>query len=178
VRIANACSDPELFWSIKGGGGGSLGVITRLTLKTHELPGWFGGAFVTIAAASDAAYRRLLGGFLDLYRNRLFNPHWGESVAIRGDNTLAISMVSQGLDTRQAEDILRPFLDWVAASPRELAIVGDPRIGSIPARHWWDALASSQSSGNGEVRRSTGRVHRRCLVDRRQRAGGLVPAQL
>ena len=77
VRIANACSDPELFWGIKGGGGGSLGVITRLTLKTHELPDWFGGAFVTIAAASDAAYRRLLGGFLDLYRNRLFNPVLG-----------------------------------------------------------------------------------------------------
>ncbi|HXA24550.1 MAG TPA: FAD-binding oxidoreductase [Acetobacteraceae bacterium] len=139
VRIANACSDPELFWGIKGGGGGSLGVITRLTLKTHELPDWFGGAFVTIAAASDAAYRRLLGGFLDLYRNRLFNPYWGESVAIRSDNTLAISMVSQGLDKGQAEDIWRPFLDWVAASPRELAIVGEPRIGSIPARHWWDA---------------------------------------
>jgi FAD/FMN-containing dehydrogenase len=139
VRIANACSDPELFWGLKGGGGGSLGVITRLTLKTHELPDWFGGAFMTIAAASDAAYRRLIGEFLDLYRNRLFNPYWGESVAIRSDNTLAISMVSQGLDKGQAEDIWRPFLDWVAASPRELSIVGDPRIGSMPARHWWDA---------------------------------------
>jgi FAD/FMN-containing dehydrogenase len=139
VRIANACSDPELFWGIKGGGGGSLGVITRLTLKTDELPDWFGGTFVTIAAASDAAYRRLLGGFLDLYRNRLFNPYWGESIAIRGDNTLAISMISQQLDKGQAEDIWRPFLNWVAASPRELAIVGDTRIGSIPARHWWDA---------------------------------------
>jgi FAD/FMN-containing dehydrogenase len=139
VRIVNACSDPELFWGIKGGGGGSLGVITRLTLKTHELPDWFGGAFVTIAAASDAAYRRLLGGFLDLYRNRLFNPYWGESIATLGDNALAISMVSQGLDKGQADDIWRLFLDWVAATPRELAIVGDPRIGSIPARHWWDA---------------------------------------
>ena len=26
VRIVNACSDPELFWGIKGGGGGSFGV--------------------------------------------------------------------------------------------------------------------------------------------------------
>ena len=98
VRIVNACSDPELFWGIKGGGGGSLGVVTRLTLKTHDLPDWFGGAFMTIAAASDAAFRRLIGGFIDLYRNRLFNPYWGESVAFRHDNTLAISMVSQGLD--------------------------------------------------------------------------------
>ena len=48
-------------------------------------------------------------------------------------------MVSQQLDKGQAEDIWRPFLDWVAASPRELAIVAEPLIGSIPARHWWDA---------------------------------------
>jgi hypothetical protein len=37
VRIANACKDPELFWAIKGGGGGSFGVVTRVTLKTHGL---------------------------------------------------------------------------------------------------------------------------------------------
>jgi FAD/FMN-containing dehydrogenase len=38
VRIANACTNPDLFWGIKGGGGGSLGVVTRLTLRTRELP--------------------------------------------------------------------------------------------------------------------------------------------
>ncbi len=37
VRIANACTNPDLFWGIKGGGGGSLGVVTRLTLRTHSL---------------------------------------------------------------------------------------------------------------------------------------------
>ena len=29
VRIANACTNPDLFWGLKGGGGGSLGVVTR-----------------------------------------------------------------------------------------------------------------------------------------------------
>jgi FAD/FMN-containing dehydrogenase len=32
VRIANACTNPDLFWAIKGGGGGSFGVLTKLTL--------------------------------------------------------------------------------------------------------------------------------------------------
>ncbi len=144
VRVVNACSDPELFWGIKGGGGGSLGVITRLTLKMHDLPDWFGGAFITIAAASDAAFRRLVGGFVDLYRNRLFNPYWGESVEFRHGNVLAISMVSHSLDRQQAEDVWRPFLDWVGESPRELALVREPIIGSIPARQWWDAAYRRQ----------------------------------
>jgi FAD binding domain len=45
VRIANACTNPELFWGLKGGGGGSLGVVTRLTLQTHDLPASFGAVF-------------------------------------------------------------------------------------------------------------------------------------
>ena len=45
VRIANACTNPDLFWALKGGGGGSFGVVTRLTLRTHELPAFFGAAF-------------------------------------------------------------------------------------------------------------------------------------
>ena len=38
VRIANACTNPDLFWGLKGGGGGSLGVVTQLTLRTRDLP--------------------------------------------------------------------------------------------------------------------------------------------
>jgi len=42
VRIANACTNPELFWALKGGGGGTFGIVTRVTLRTHELPRFFG----------------------------------------------------------------------------------------------------------------------------------------
>ncbi len=34
VRIANACINPDLFWALKGGGGGTFGVVTRLTQRT------------------------------------------------------------------------------------------------------------------------------------------------
>jgi FAD/FMN-containing dehydrogenase len=33
VRIVNACNDPELFWALQGGGGGTFGVVTRVTLR-------------------------------------------------------------------------------------------------------------------------------------------------
>ena len=56
MRTVNACTDPDLFWAIKGGGG-SLGVITKVTLRTRELPAFFGGAFLTIKATSDAGGR-------------------------------------------------------------------------------------------------------------------------
>ena len=30
IRIANACTNPDLFWALKGGGGGAWGVVTGL----------------------------------------------------------------------------------------------------------------------------------------------------
>jgi FAD/FMN-containing dehydrogenase len=66
VRTANACTHPDLFWAIKGGGGGSLGVVTRVTLRTHSLPEFFGAVFTTIKATSDDAFRRLIGQIVTL----------------------------------------------------------------------------------------------------------------
>ena len=41
VRIANACSHPDLFWALKGGGGGSFGVVTRAHLARASAAGRF-----------------------------------------------------------------------------------------------------------------------------------------
>src|SRR5881409_1024877 len=80
VRIANACTNSDLFWALKGGGGGSFGVVTRMTLRTRELPEYFGGVFGTIKANSEAAFRRLTARIVGFYHDRLFNRHWGEQI--------------------------------------------------------------------------------------------------
>lgn len=139
VRIANACKDSELFWALKGGGGGSFGVVTRVTLKTHDLADWVGGTFFSVKAMSDLAYRDLIEVFVRFYSEHLFNPHWGESVNLHRDNKLSFSMVSRGLDTAAAQAVWQPFLDWIAASPRIYRIAGKPNIAAMPARGLWDA---------------------------------------
>jgi hypothetical protein len=77
--------------------------------------------------------------FVSFYRKHLFNDYWGEQAHVKPDNSLRISMNSQGLDTEQAKKVWQPFLDWVAASPQAYSLEGRVVIGSIPARRWWDA---------------------------------------
>ena len=137
VRIANACANPDLFWAIKGGGGG-FGVVTRVTLRTHALPEYFGGAFASIKATSDAAARRLIGRIVEFYAQALFNPHWGEQIGFHPGGVVTISMVFQGLSQQEAEAVWRPFMDWVAASPQDFSIVSPLRIGALPAQRFWD----------------------------------------
>jgi FAD/FMN-containing dehydrogenase len=146
VSVANACTNADLFWGLKGGGGGSLGVVTRLTLRTHDLPNFLGGVFLTVKAGSDAAYRRLIQRFMSFYRESLFNPTWGESVRFRADNTLEISMVFQGLDQAAAAAVWKPLFDWVAASPGDFAFATPPMIVAVLARNFWDAAFLKQNA--------------------------------
>jgi FAD/FMN-containing dehydrogenase len=138
VRIANACTHPDLFWALKGGGGGTFGVVTRVTLRTRELPETFGVAFGKIRARSDDAYRALIARFLAHYRDRLMNPHWGETARFEGDNTLALSMLHQGLGQEEAEAAWSPFLDWVGGLPEDYAWEEPTTIVAFPARGFWN----------------------------------------
>ncbi|MFZ5779083.1 MAG: FAD-binding oxidoreductase [Pseudomonadota bacterium] len=139
IWVANANSHPDLFWALKGGGGGSFGVVTRLTLRTHALPESFGAVFATIQARSQTAYRALVERFVSFYREHLFNPTWGEQVQFRPDNALAVSMVFQGIDAAAATAIWQPMFDWVSARPADFTMVAPPTIVAVPARHFWDA---------------------------------------
>jgi FAD/FMN-containing dehydrogenase len=139
VRVANACSNADLFWALKGGGGGSWGVVTRLTLRTHSLPEFFGYAEGTIKARSAAAFRALVARFVAFYADALFNPHWGEQAAIGQDHTLRLSLVSQGLTEAESRATWQPFFDWVRAAPADYAVTAELITGVHKARDWWDA---------------------------------------
>ena len=140
VRIANACTNPDLFWAIKGGGGGSLGVVTQahapdtraagiLRRRLHDDQGGVG----CCVPALDRPVRRLL-------QRRASSIRIGASRRrFRPGNVLDDSMVFQGLDQQQAEAVWRPFLDWVAESPQRFH--DSPRRREsrpCPARKFWD----------------------------------------
>ena len=137
VRVVNACRDPGLFWALKGGGGGTFGVVTRVTLRTHALPRFFGAAWGEVRARSNDAFARLIARFIEFYRAALFNPHWGEHVHFRPDNVLEIDMISQGLGPEQVQATWQPFFDWILASPQDFDLVS-PGAGTWQARTWWD----------------------------------------
>jgi FAD/FMN-containing dehydrogenase len=139
VRVVNAFQDPDLFWALKGGGGGTFGVVTRFTLRTHDLPDYLGLVSATITATSDAAYRALVGQVISFYSQNLFNPHWGEQLRFGTDtNQITIFMLFQGLTLTQAEQTWAPFFDWVAAQSADYTFTKKPGFLAVPGQDFWN----------------------------------------
>jgi FAD/FMN-containing dehydrogenase len=145
TRIANAVRNRDLFWALKGGGG-SFGVVTRLTLRTHTLPGSFGAVLATITAASDGAYVALASQVLWFYRERLLNRHWGEVLRFGPGRQISVNMVFQGLTRAQAERTWAPLFDWVRARPADYTLT-PPAVLAVPARDFWNADVVGQIPG-------------------------------
>lgn len=137
IRTANACTHPDLFLALKGGGAG-FGITIRLTLATRPLPERCGFLGQSIKASSDEAFRRLLEAFCRFAKDALINPHWGEQVTLTPDNGLEFALVFQGLSDDEARAAWRPFGEWLADNAEDIAEMSKLRLVSMPGRHWWD----------------------------------------
>ena len=137
VRVCNARTEPELFWALKGGGGGSWGVVTRLSLRTHQLPENLGGAGGEIKATSDEAFRRLITLFIAHYRTNLLNPHWGEQASFAPGNTLKLSFACQGLTREEAKATWQLFFDAIVAAPSDFKVTDSLGAGARNSRDYW-----------------------------------------
>ncbi len=168
VRTVNEYQDSDLFWALKGGGGSTFGIVSRITYLAHPIPQTVGALSGTITAAGEDAFRELLGRFVRFFPT-LTDGSWGEQIAIQPENTLDLSMVWLDLTTEQARAVWEPFtaalradgvaevdLDFSTHPFRDLwnpeywervepgLVTLDPRPGQPPAQFWW-------TSNQGEV---------------------------
>jgi FAD/FMN-containing dehydrogenase len=137
VRVANDAQNPDLFWALRGGGGGTFGVVTRATLRSHDIPRLVGLLTGSLRATSDAAFRALVAEFVRFYPANLNDPHWGEQISVNDDNSLALALTFLDLPEAQARRVWQPLLDWIAARPE--AYAADVNFRVSPFESLWDA---------------------------------------
>jgi FAD/FMN-containing dehydrogenase len=140
IVTANAVQHPDLFWALRGGGGGTFGVVSRLTLRTHPAPHALGRVAGAITASSDADFRRLLGR-LALVLPALCDDHWGEHLAFACTNVAEFGLVAADLPDDQLQALWAPFLDWVTAQPDAYHCDVSARTGPFAL---WDHEVLSQ----------------------------------
>jgi FAD/FMN-containing dehydrogenase len=142
IVTANASLHPDLFWALRGGGGGTFGVVTKLTLRTYPAPQTLGRVTGTITASSDDDFQRLLGR-LALVLPALCDDHWGEHVALAFTNVAEFGLLAGDLPDEELQAVWAPFLDWVTAQPDAYRCDVSARTGPFAQ---WDHEVRSQDT--------------------------------
>jgi FAD/FMN-containing dehydrogenase len=136
ILTVNASQHPDLFWALRGGGGGTFGIVSAMTFRTWPMPQTVSVAFGSIRAPSAEDYRRLLDALVRLSPD-LAVQGWGEQVRVRPDNVLEFFMLAPDLSEAQAGAVWQPFLDF--AGRTDTARESDVAVATIPFGSFWDA---------------------------------------
>jgi hypothetical protein len=91
-----------------------------------------------LTARSDAAFRRLLARFVELYATSLCNPHWGEQVRASPDNRLQVKMNFQGLTKDEARAAWKPLIDFADANAADYEGQMSLAVAAVWARYLWN----------------------------------------
>ena len=136
VLVVNETQRPDLFWALRGGGGGTFGIVSKLTFRTHETPEVLTGVFGTITASNDSDYRRLVQELVGFFPD-LLDEHSGEQIRLADDNTVVVAMTAVGLAEEDVASIWRGLTDRL--SRHSGAFTADINVASGPFASLWDA---------------------------------------
>ena len=152
---ASQCSNPDLFWALRGGGGGTFGVVLSCTYATHPFPQQGAtGAFITVELLQgNASFAVLMEGWLGAVEG-LGNPSTAASGVVAGGYFIPTFDAPEGTHehmsfllgfngtTDQATAALGPIKAYVESFPQHLSIIGADLIPfpSLMAFHeYYDA---------------------------------------
>lgn len=138
TRIVSAHQEPELFFALRGGAGGTFGILSRLTLRTDPLPPTIGAVQFSVLAETDAAWRALVARVIALYADKLFEPRWGEQLRFGPGRRLSVTMMFHSIAQAEAAAIWQPFFDALRAEPDVYRWRQEPLVIATAARHFWD----------------------------------------
>ena len=60
---ANSYTHTDLFWALRGGGGGTYGIVTSVTYRTHPLVP-VTGVFLTAQSRNNDTFKKFLSEFV------------------------------------------------------------------------------------------------------------------
>ncbi|KDR73742.1 hypothetical protein GALMADRAFT_630927 [Galerina marginata CBS 339.88] len=109
TRIANACQNEDLFFALRGGGGGTFGVVMEVTMLTSPRQSF------RMANINWPAYNEHLKTVLDIYLNNvttMAKEGWGGYLTPTLGNLILITPTQ---DLEAAQELMKPLVDFTTS---------------------------------------------------------------
>ena len=111
IVVANRCQNHDLFFALRGGGGGTFGVNVKMSLVAHPKTAIQWAEF-TLPNARGQFTAELLK-VLIANTNRWHNEGWGGYFYPSGFQTAQIQLMNLRLNATQAEASLQPLVNFI-----------------------------------------------------------------
>ena len=112
--IANAYNNEDLFWALRGGGGGTWGVVTSVTYKTHPSTP-FSAAFLVANSANATSTQSLLTEIIRLTPLLVDQGYGG--YAIRTADQIGLILASPNVTAEQTQATFLPLFEFAVSQP-------------------------------------------------------------
>ena len=112
--IANAYRNEDLFWALRGGGGGTWGVVTSVTYKTHPLTPL--SSALLLANSTDADSTRNMFAEIIRLTPLLVEQGYGGYGRISPDQ-ISLSLLSPNVTAEETQATFLPLFELAASQP-------------------------------------------------------------
>jgi len=112
--IANSYRNKDLFWALRGGGGGTWGVVTSVTYKTHPSTP-FSAASLLVNSTNADSTQKLLTEIIRLTPS-LVEQGYGGYGGGTGDQIL-FSVMSPNVTAEQTQATFSPLFEFAISQP-------------------------------------------------------------
>ena len=112
--IANAYRNKDLFWALRGGGGGTWGVVTSVTYKTHPSTP-FSGAFLLVNSANADSMQKLFTEIIRLTPSLVEQGYGGYGGGT--SEQIQFSVMSPNVTAEQTQATFSPLFEFAISQP-------------------------------------------------------------
>jgi len=112
--ISNAYLNSDLFWALRGGGGGTWGVVTSVTYKTHpSIP--FSGASFSVNSTNTNSTQNLLTEIIRLTPSLVEQGYGGYGIG--SVDGFHLTVLSPNVTENQTQATFLPFFEFAHSQP-------------------------------------------------------------
>jgi FAD/FMN-containing dehydrogenase len=163
ILVANNTAYQDLFWAVRGGGGGSYGVVTEYVLKTYPAPANSVAGTLTISGNKNATGNvtwDAFGVLLNHIPGLMDKGLWGNVIAF-GNTPGEVSFTTQlsaynstaSEVTALAEPVIAAIRNTTGSSNSSLSIIwSDPTVSPFDRNS--SSKSPSESAGSGGLESS------------------------
>ena len=112
--IANAYRNEDLFWALRGGGGGTWGVVTSVTYQTHPSTS-FSSAFLLANSTNVNSTQNLLTEIIRLTPSLVEQGYGGYGVGAPGQ--ILFFLMSPNVTAEQTQATFSPLFEFAISQP-------------------------------------------------------------